>query len=324
MIAVVFALFSCTMSLFAELLNPAMIALGETGCFHARIDGFDNSQQAQLVWSVRRGGIQFEGENSGEFVTLRGTAVGEFELAVELMIDGKSLLSIPYVGHVEQKSIVNYRLFVVCDSDGTPAPVSLQFAALIAETNDLFKQAAIEFRQVGQITYVTNSSWYNIVDRQTRIQLQSIAIGTGALEIYCVNTLYGNVVGVNTSSAGTGPGPASAGLTLSSLANGRTLSHELGHACGLPDIYVQKTDQSGTVSATLEDDKPTKEWLVHDWGVYNSECKHRDLVQRLLMYGVYSETKGDIPTGAVYGVNRSCQKGLVSVGIMSMNRNPVH
>ena len=88
------------------------------------------------------------------------------------------------------------------------------------------------------------------------------------------------------------------GIIIEASASAATIAHEMGHACGLEDIYSEYTgsnfviEVSGTIS---------KIRMPDDWGRYSSDTDQGDFVKRLLMYGVDDRDGVDIPYGDVYG-----------------------
>ena len=106
-------------------------------------------------------------------------------------------------------------------------------------------------------------------------------------------------------------------------------TYEIGHACDWRDIYVDEgglnINNAGVVRASYLDPK--------DWGAgyYSENLQHTNLVQRLLMYGVRSSTKGYIPHGSVYGVHRPTPSDPLTIGMApigldkpTFTRQPVH
>ena len=79
--------------------------------------------------------------------------------------------------------------------------------------------------------------------------------------------------------------------------NERTLAHEMGHLCGLRDIYDWNVDTELSVEGP-----PAKNRMPYDWGRYKSAEDHAAVVRRLLMYGYTDNDKADISYGDVYGV----------------------
>jgi hypothetical protein len=114
--------------------------------------------------------------------------------------------------------------------------------------------------------------------------------------------------------------------------NARTVAHEIGHAAGLKDIYVEGESMNADGSITsvyLANDPVKKVWEPRDWNsgpepeYYNESLTQPGLVQRLLMYGEGSDTKADIPSGQVHGLYKpSYAAGLVKVGLQDMTRTP--
>lgn len=137
-----------------------------------------------------------------------------------------------------------------------------------------------------------------------------------------MNELYGYARGANLSLSN-----EMDGITIEAGATGRTLAHEIGHACGLKDIYTS-LDLNGT-NVSLENTPVQLAFLPGDWchdapnGGYGP-LKHPEIVIRLLMLGIDIQNAVDIPSGAVLGLNKNGQTNLVNVGLEHMNRQPSH
>ncbi|MFA5203678.1 MAG: hypothetical protein WC708_04655 [Lentisphaeria bacterium] len=275
-----------------------------------------------IIWSKVSGEVEFVGGNNmGRNVVVKGNSTGAFKLEVDV---GGVLNPKPYIkGMVLEKKMVDVHVYIVRKDDGTsPATTETAFSTLLSEANNFYAQVAIEFRQVGGVTYIDKTDWLDVettADNWAEYkQLQSSHDGTGGLEIYCIDDLIG------ANGANYSPGTTEAGLTIDDDANSRTLAHELGHACGLADIYLSKDGTS------LPDDLVKETWLPDDWsggsatGYYSPDLKQKDLVQRLIMYGVGNSTKADFALGKVHGVDRNGAATLIKVGLSDMNRQPQH
>lgn len=277
---------------------------------------------ANVIWSKVSGDVEFVGgNNKGRTVTVKGNTTGDFKIEVD--INGALSPKPSIKGKVLDKKTVNVFVHIVRKDDGTSAATTeATFSTLLAEANKFYEQVAIEFKQAGSVTYIDKTDWLEVettADGWAEYkQLQSTNKNTGGIEIYCIDDLVG------ANGANFSPSTAEAGLTIGDNANSRTLAHELGHACGLADSYVSK---GGT---SLPDDKVKESWLPDDWsggsgtGYYNRDLKQKDLIQRLIMYGVGNSTKADFALGKVHGVDRDGNATLIKVGLSDMNRQPQH
>jgi len=139
----------------------------------------------------------------------------------------------------------------------------------------------------------------------------------GGLEIYCVNSLYEDIAGIWRTT----------GIAISATkASTRTLAHEIGHACGLKDIYDQCIANGVLVS---EERVGSRNWSGGTGtGYYPPTLEHYKLLSRLLMYARGDEAPIDIPLGNAMGNDRN--KGVTAplevrnVGLDGMStRTPV-
>ena len=115
----------------------------------------------------------------------------------------------------------------------------------------------------------------------------------------------------------------------------RTLAHELGHACGLNDIYLEDGND------VLVEGPCSKERAPLDWNngtssrYYPCGLEQSRLVRRLLMFGTTGNRLGVIPRGPVEGAwcsesvdqetGRKTLRWSISnapVGLNSLNRQP--
>lgn len=183
---------------------------------------------------------------------------------------------------------VPLKCWIVADDMGQGGRSEASVSNLIAGVNAIYAQVAMKF-SIFSISTTNRTEWTN-VDLTNRVQytaLCAIERNSGFLELYFVPQLTGVATAFHTRG----------GIVIGPNANARTVAHEIGHACRLVDIYVQRADQGLTVTGL-----PTKARLPDDWGWYPPEVKQVDVIQRLLMYGVFSTNKVDLSYGDVYGV----------------------
>ena len=127
------------------------------------------------------------------------------------------------------------------------------------------------------------------------------ALCAGGLELYFIRSLSGRPTAFSRKT----------GIVIGPRANARTVSHEIGHTCGLPDIY---NFYRGTPLAVYG--APSKDRMVDDWGWYPPSVLHSNIVERLLMYGFRSDAKADISYGDVFGLHYTFQRTRVSQFIL--------
>ncbi len=201
------------------------------------------------------------------------------------------------------------------------------FNTLLQEVNQIWEQAAIEFKLAGNVMYIDNEDWLELSsynDWEELEHLQTNDFNTGGIEVYCVNKFQGNnVLGMNYS-----PDNACAGLTIATNATALTLAHELGHACGLDDIYIKRTVNG--ITNELLDDPIDMSYFFADWsedainGGYGDLSVHQ-LLKNLLMYGVEEDTAVDLPADKIWGIGSNGSNAFISVGLQNMEtREPTH
>jgi hypothetical protein len=281
-----------------------------------------------IIWSKASGSgsgsIDFkDGNNKGRHVSIKGIAAGDFKLEVDI----GSATPKPYIkGRVlEDHKIVNINYYIVRKDDGTsPATTPTAINAQLDNVNKIFTQAGIEFLNAS-ITYINKNDWLSIPLKSdnyaTLHLLTSTGVHTSGLEVYYVNELEGAIHGITDRSY-----TAGAGITLRSDASARDLAHEIGHTCGLDDLYI---DQNGTI---IPDHLVQESELPDDWsggdgtGYYSYTLTYEFLIHRLLMFGISWDWRwgdGDIPLGRVYGVDHNGNLGMIKVGHQDMTRQPI-
>ena len=98
-----------------------------------------------------------------------------------------------------------------------------------------------------------------------------------------------------------------------------TLAHEVGHSCGLCDIFIVDNEKSPTLSIIGE--PVGQEKMPMDWanGYHPPGITQDEIVQRLLMYGIPDKDAGTrIPRGNIYGIgetNYMFKTGMWNIGL---------
>ncbi len=183
---------------------------------------------------------------------------------------------------------VDLNCWIVADDNGIGSFTEESINNLVNEVNELYRQVALSF-VIKRIVPIRDTalSIVDLNDAAQQVRLCSIASNTGGLEMYFVKELRGRATALHRRT----------GIIIGPSANGRTVGHEIGHACGLSDIYCSYGETELCVSGS-----PTWERLPHDWGWYPPAVSQADIVKRLLMYGYASSQKADISSGDIYGL----------------------
>ncbi|MBQ7252512.1 MAG: hypothetical protein IJS32_07920, partial [Kiritimatiellae bacterium] len=288
-----------------------------------------NIPDSDIHWEVSGAGMTFAGgTNWGREVHNAGTSNGTWTATVT--VSNSTLSPARLQGRVLEKKDVNVYLHIVCDNYWqNPAMTVEHFDELLAVANRIWEQAAIEFHRVGNVMYTNRTDWQVISTTDNWEQhnaLQSWSRNTGGIEVYCINQFANSErLGLSCTNE-----DETAGLTIVGNALPRTLAHELGHACGLHDIY---TNVDINISFNLYNEVVLKVCASDDWceeapnGGYGDLTLH-PMICRLLMFGRDGTNRVaavDIPAGRVYGLMQNGLNTSVAVGLNDMGtRNPKH
>lgn len=311
--------------------NPSGIEVGGVARYEITVYPSIISD-SEIIWSSTNSNISFPDGNTGRSVTVTATSQGFSSLKVDIAGYAKAP---PTIGvKALTNTVVPISFIMICDDSGNPPVSTNRVAQMLDRANGIYQQVAMSFVQQGSITYLTNHpDWYNIAyypafnSWPDFDDMVCYTNNTGGLEVYLVNDIEGAVGLADASSY--------KGIAVAADGSINTLAHEIGHACGLADIYIQKNGVS-----LAETNLAKSAWAPQDWNngpgnmYYEPGTKQTLLIKRMLMYGVdgtdYGYSTFDIPLGKIYGVYRSsgtnCTTGLVKVGLDNsgypMNRTP--
>ena len=316
--------------------NPSHVVVGSNAFFC--VSTSENVFLSDIVWHASSSSV-FMQQDTGITAIVSPAAEGTYFLTVDIADFEGPKPKIEFKA-VEQTttSVRAYILGYEGDFRTTPQQVT----NLIAGVNRIYEQAGMRFVLESVSTREVSSDLLNISfahpdDAQKCDAICDLASDTGGLELYFVHSLGEDVAGLNNRNAN----DEITGIIVPSNVTYVTLAHEIGHSCGLADIYINDSmyehhysDRLPPISGPI-----SYSWLPNDWGCTSTEVHYYlpvvdqpMLISNLLMHGHSSQFKADIPSGNIYGIwyidrgdgdSAVSSRAPVSFGPLT-TRNPVH
>ena len=210
----------------------------------------------------------------------------------------KVLLLFCLFGAAVCKASAPIDLYIVCNSDGSmPVMDSGSFTNMLQEINAYFAQVGMSFYFRSQAA-ISNTEYRVVAYGSEKADALRMSVpATGGVKLFAVERI-GEAVQAFCGDYG---------IIFTPQCSANTIAHELGHACGLGDIYIQKTfvNAANEEVSVAVDGQASAERMPHDWGRYENGVQQSDLIEKLLMYGAPSGTECDLTAGDVYGVGMS-------------------
>ena len=280
--------------------NPSGIPVGSNAWFRIGVWPDDLFPATNIVWTSSFNKVDIP-QPTGNRVQVNAIEEGIDELHVEVIGAYGNLGIPPFNIHVKPLTVVTAVVGVVELIDGTNllvASSSERVTTVMEDANKILNQACMQIEWDGMIHSIPatlDDGYWNVVSGTAGItNLCSSLSSPGGLEIYFVNSIScresPTAAGLHTTN----------GILIASNAHVRTLAHEIGHASGAADIYTERTDTYSTIQGPVQ-----RAWVTNDWGIYRGVVSwnpsHSSIIARLLMFGLSSPSKGDIPTGNIHG-----------------------
>lgn len=176
--------------------------------------------------------------------------------------------------------------------------------AMFEGVNEIYRQAGMRF-VVESVTFTNMPGYLDLEDKAdytTKLRtICNIASNTGGLEFYFIDRLKeGHSIACNVKSGSNG---STIGIVASTNATAIALGHEIGHTCGLQDIYISDPATTNSVTGSVSHGRLPDDWGANsEVGYYPPSLTQAALLQRLLMYGREVSAMYDLSYGDVYGL----------------------
>lgn len=204
-------------------------------------------------------------------------------------------MMLPAILHADTNS-VKLTCWILCQDNGSSAFSAGTVSNLVQGVNEIFSQVDLSF-YIGSVSLTNDSGLANLVyaNSSQKNAICSITNGTDGIELYFVNSLLGRPTAFSRAD----------GIVIGPLANAQTVAHEIGHACGLSDIYNRSSETSLKVTV-----KPQKDRMPDDWGWYPPTIMQTNIIQRLLMFGYRNSDKADLSFGDIFGLYYTSERNV--------------
>ena len=323
--------------------NPCGVAVGREGYFRVDVapDSFPDSE---IVWE-KTPGLDFVGSCTGRCVTVRGASAGYETLSVQ--IGGRTNNAPEFQVRVVETATVNLRAWIIENAQYQQRPIEPDgVRQMVKDANDIFAQVGVTLNLIEPIVVTNIPDAYNAfydapaspTSTWTFDQIVDIDSDTGGLECYFINRFVDSGKTVAANSAW--------GAVMTKQADCKCFAHEIGHAFGMSDIYVESTDATVPPAALQASDWAAYSCMSNDWNggchghnrcgarYYAPQTSMERILSRMLMKGTNSAGSGqvDITSGDVYGVyytydanhRKIWHKGAAPVAAPWIYRNPAH
>ena len=295
------------------IVNPCCAIIGEAVPMKVSVLPADFPDGA-IKWRVVSGSGTFADGDTGRNVSF--TATGSENSEAKLQIDVGDCPGRAPQFTLREMAMHEVRIYpCVISRRDHPSSVNVaKISAVLDEVNVIFRQVGMHFSLGSPPIIIENDQFarWGLASRNIGKQIRNIMSGTDGIEVYFVPGLEEDEAKEHFQPLGT---CSPYGIIVSYLVHPSTLAHEIGHACGLCDIYFRRDNM--TPPSLLQGVRES--WLPGDWNngtgcrFYSPILTQQDLIQRLLMFGEGDGTKADIPYGMVFGL--SARDGLQDINV---------
>ena len=298
-----------------HIVNPCCGIRGQNAYMRVAVSPSDFPSE-RIRWSAVSGAASFPSGSTGTDVAVR--VAGDAEVVLEVAYGDCPGSATKFTLIPTDVHEVPVYVCEVTDVDEDPIITQVQMEAMLSEVNVIYEQVGLKFSLKGAVRHVENQMWNVLGLNNVAVRADMCAYLDGmksdtGVEIYFVKGL-----GAYDESSGN---EDSHGIVIKKTSRWITMAHELGHACGLADIYIGGNDAYISSEHWLV----SEETVPYDWGRYRPLLTQQELIGFLLMHGKGSPNRVDIPRGNVIGIkkiNEIMIEEEANVGRMGMVRFP--
>lgn len=276
--------------------NPSGVVTGSNALFRIAIAPM-NFPSSLVSWEASRADrVSFPSGTNGTEIVVHGDNAGDVTLTAH--IKGYAGPSPICEAKVVPETVVPVHAFIICDASGNLARQPSDIQTLLSGANQIYSQVGSRFN-LSSLSVITNQTWMNVPRSPSGgwpvfRNIVSYTNGTGGIELYFNRSIVG-------ANGLTSP----SGVLIANSGNPNTVAHELGHAQGLPDIYHSRNNGAIAVTGVVGRIRMPSDWGSSSAeGYYPPNLSQSNLIERLLMFGVGSSSKRDLPSGDIDGVWR--------------------
>jgi hypothetical protein len=311
--------------------NPSRLVYGTNAWLCVNVNGPFSA--SEVKWRVVSGPGRITATNEWA-VSVEPTAP-EGEVVVEAGFGRDSKIQPRFVLPIVEPRVIPVRAFVVRDPSDSITRSDAEIRRHIRSANKAFSQVGVSFA-LDSITHGVGdvSAWDFVcseivhdedgdefeVPNAQMIALLDIYSGHDCVELYY--TGYPRYQNGEILVAA----KQRRGIIVSAKANTRAVVHELGHALGLDDAFIEYNSEVASgrdlpVIASVFSDRE------NDWGeepgrgFYESSNSVAQIIVSLLMYGYNDSTGFDLPSGRVNAISEFDGEVMVPVGCIDIKRN---